>query len=78
MSTHFHSLAQCVKGLLAFGVFISDGIASHVAIDIIWRTYVVDKIQNHKNALLWEYVLRTAVVILTCETSSFEVNFSKF
>lgn len=60
-----------MKGFLAFGVFISDGIASHVAIDIIWRTYVVDKIQNRNNKLLYEYVLRTAIVILTCKDETF-------
>lgn len=62
-----HRLAQSVKGLLAFGVYISHGIASHVAIDLTWKTYIVDKIRNESNKLKWEYVLRTSIVLLTCK-----------
>ncbi|XP_031630072.1 proton-coupled amino acid transporter-like protein CG1139 [Contarinia nasturtii] len=58
-------LAQSVKGMLAFGIFITHGVACYVAIDLTWNKYVVDKISNEKHKLFWEYVVRFVIVLIT-------------
>lgn len=63
---HPHRLAQSVKGMLAFGIFITHGIACYVAIDITWNKYIVDRISNDRHKLMWEYVVRTVLVLITC------------
>lgn len=60
-------LAHSVKAMLAFGIYITHGIACYVAIDITWNTYIVDKISNDRYKLLWEYVVRTVIVLITCK-----------
>lgn len=60
-------LAQSVKGMLAFGIYITHGIACYVAIDLTWNKYVVDRISNGRHKLLWEYVVRTVIVLITCK-----------
>lgn len=68
---HFSpSLAQLVKAMLAFGIFITHGLACYVAIDITWNDYVNKKLGDSPNKLLWEYVVRTLLVLVTCEYSS--------
>lgn len=70
--SHFHSrLAQSVKGMLAFGIYITHGIACYVAIDLTWNTYIVEKITNDRYKLLWEYVVRTGIVLFTCKNFSY-------
>lgn len=51
--------------MLAFGIFITHGIACYVAIDLVWNKYVVSHIKNDQRKLLWEYVLRTVIVLIT-------------
>ncbi|XP_031626914.1 proton-coupled amino acid transporter-like protein pathetic [Contarinia nasturtii] len=58
-------LSHAVKGMLAFGIFITHGVACYVAIDIAWNRYIVDKISNERYKLLWEYVVRTVIVLIT-------------
>ncbi|XP_031630763.1 proton-coupled amino acid transporter-like protein CG1139 [Contarinia nasturtii] len=58
-------LANLVKGMLTFGIFITHGVACYVAIDLIWNKYVVCRISSDRNVLVWEYVVRTAVVLVT-------------
>lgn len=53
--------------MLAFGIFITHGIACYVAIDLVWNKYVVEHIKNDQHKLLWEYVLRTVIVLITCK-----------
>lgn len=59
-------LAHSVRGMLAFGIYITHGIACYVAIELTWNSYVVDKISNERHKLIWEYVVRTIVVMITC------------
>lgn len=59
-----------VKAMLAFGIFITHGLACYVAIDITWNDYVTKRIGDHPNKLLWEYVVRTLLVLSTCEYNS--------
>lgn len=60
-------LALSVKGMLAFGIFITHGIACYVAIDLVWNKYITNDIKNGQHKLLWEYVLRTVIVLITCK-----------
>lgn len=60
-------MAQSVKGMLAFGIFITHGVACYVAIDLVWNKYVVDKITNENRKLFWEYVVRFVIVLITCK-----------
>lgn len=52
--------------MLAFGIYITHGVACYVAIDITWNDYVVKKLGETSNKLLWEYVTRTLLVLVTC------------
>lgn len=62
-----YRLAQAVQAMLAFGIFITHGIACYVAIDLVWTNYVVEKITNDSKKLLYEYVVRTLIVLVTCK-----------
>lgn len=59
------TLAQAVKAMLAFGIYITHGVACYVAIDITWNDYVVKKLGDTSNKLLWEYATRTLLVLVT-------------
>lgn len=65
-----HRAAQLAKGMLAFGIFITHGLACYVAIDITWTDYVEKKVGNSPRKLLWEYVVRTLLVLVTCKKKS--------
>ncbi|EDW78915.1 uncharacterized protein Dwil_GK11241 [Drosophila willistoni] len=58
-------LAQCVKGMLAFAIYITHGLACYVAIDITWNDYVADRLGPQRNKLFWEYAVRTLLVLAT-------------
>ncbi|XP_011195874.1 proton-coupled amino acid transporter-like protein CG1139 [Zeugodacus cucurbitae] len=58
-------LAQCVKGMLAFAIYITHGLACYVAIDITWNDYVAEKLGPQRSKLFWEYVVRTSMVLVT-------------
>lgn len=60
-------LAQLAKGMLAFGIFITHGLACYVAIDITWNDYIVKRVVNSPRKLLCEYVVRTLLVLVTCK-----------
>lgn len=57
--------------MLAFGIFITHGIAGYVAIDLVWTKYVVAKLNVDSRKLLWEYVVRTLIVLFTCKLPLF-------
>ncbi|XP_037931520.1 proton-coupled amino acid transporter-like protein CG1139 [Teleopsis dalmanni] len=58
-------LAQCVKGLLAFAIYITHGLACYVAIDITWNDYVARKLGPQRKKVFWEYAVRTLLVLVT-------------
>lgn len=62
-----YSLAQCVKGMLAFAIFITHGLACYVAIDITWTDYLVQRLGSGPRKVFWEYVVRTGLVLVTCK-----------
>lgn len=53
--------------MLSFGMFITHGLACHVAIEISWHDYVLKRVSNSSKQLLWNYVNRTVIVLSTCE-----------
>ncbi|KAH8371237.1 hypothetical protein KR093_006713 [Drosophila rubida] len=57
--------AQIVKGMLAFAIYITHGLACYVAIDITWNDYVGKKLSPQRNKLFWEYAVRTGLVLIT-------------
>ena len=66
---HFR-LAEGVKGLLAFAMCSSYAIQFYVAIDIFWTNWLAKRLTASKNILLWEYVVRTSIVLVTCKSSA--------
>lgn len=72
-----YRLAQSVKAMLAFGIYITHGIACYVAIDITWNKYIVDRISNDRHKLLWEYLVRTVIVLITCKNIDYLLTFLK-
>ncbi|XP_041987846.1 proton-coupled amino acid transporter-like protein CG1139 [Aricia agestis] len=58
-------LASVVQCLLAFAIFVTHGLACYVAIDILWNEYIGQRLLNSNHRLLWEYVLRTTIVLIT-------------
>lgn len=68
---YLYRLAHSVRGMLAFGIFISHGVACYVAIELTWNSYFVDKISNERNKWICEYVVRTVVAMITCKLKMF-------
>ncbi|CAH0703678.1 unnamed protein product [Spodoptera exigua] len=58
-------LANVVQCLLAFAIFITHGLACYVAIDILWNEYIGIRLLNSKHRFLWEYFIRTTIVLMT-------------
>ncbi|VVC86281.1 unnamed protein product, partial [Leptidea sinapis] len=58
-------LASVVQCLLAFAIFITHGLACYVAIDIAWNEYIGVRLLNSSHRIIWEYILRTSIVLLT-------------
>ncbi|XP_043286121.1 proton-coupled amino acid transporter-like protein CG1139 [Venturia canescens] len=56
-------MAQCIKIMFAFAIFITYGLQGYVPVEIIWNTYLEHRIV--KNKVLWEYVCRTLVTLVT-------------
>ncbi|XP_055598119.1 proton-coupled amino acid transporter-like protein CG1139 [Uranotaenia lowii] len=58
-------LAQCVKGMLAFAIYITHGLACYVAIDITWNDYMKKRFGESPRSIIWEYLMRTVLVLVT-------------
>ncbi|XP_012267261.2 proton-coupled amino acid transporter-like protein CG1139 [Athalia rosae] len=58
-------LARCVQGLLALAIYISHALQCYVAIEITWNEYLGPKLEKNSHRLLWEYVMRTGLVVIT-------------
>lgn len=58
-------LAQCVKGMLAFAIYITHGLACYVAIDITWNDYMKKHWGDSPRSTFYEYVVRTVLVLIT-------------
>lgn len=60
-------MAQLAKGIMAFGIFVSHGLACYVAFDITWNGYVKKRLGVDRKKIVWELVVRTILVLATCE-----------
>lgn len=58
-------MAQSIKIMFAIAIFITYALQAYVPVEILWTTYLDHRIQNRK--LLWEYVCRTVVTLVTCK-----------
>lgn len=58
-------LAQVIQGTLAIAIFITYALQCYVAVDITWNMYIEPKMSKHPRKLLWEYVCRTVIVLIT-------------
>lgn len=67
------ALANAVQILLAIAIFFTHPIQCYVAIDIIWNEYIAPNLEKNSHKLLWEYVVRTSLVLLTCKWTSVRV-----
>lgn len=65
-------LAKSVQILLAIAIFFTHPIQCYVAIDIVWNEYIASNFEKNSHKLLWEYVVRTSLVLLTCKWTSLE------
>ncbi|XP_046389900.1 proton-coupled amino acid transporter-like protein CG1139 isoform X2 [Ischnura elegans] len=62
---HEQILAQCVKIMLAFSIFITYGLQAYVADDIAWNIYLAPRMEKNSHKILWEYAVRTGLVLIT-------------
>lgn len=60
-----YSMAQSIKIMFAIAIFITHALQGYVPVDIIWNTYLDQKIQKRK--IFWEYVCRTIITLSTCK-----------
>ncbi|XP_054008695.1 proton-coupled amino acid transporter-like protein CG1139 [Hylaeus anthracinus] len=58
-------LAKSVQILLAVAIFFTHPIQCYVAIDIVWNEYMAPMMEKNSHKLLWEYVVRTVLVLVT-------------
>ncbi|GLV45553.1 uncharacterized protein CBL_02573 [Carabus blaptoides fortunei] len=58
-------LGQVVRITLAVAIYITHGLQGYVAFDITWNGYLKKRTDKNSHPLLWEYVLRTCLVIFT-------------
>ncbi|CAD1471332.1 unnamed protein product, partial [Heterotrigona itama] len=58
-------LAKSVQILLAIAIFFTHPIQCYVAIDIAWNEYIAPNFEKNSHKVLWEYVVRTSLVLLT-------------
>lgn len=58
-------LAQSVKLIFAIAIFITYALQCYVPVEIVWNQYLKKHLEDSKNKLLVEYVLRTVIVIIT-------------
>ncbi|XP_026295649.1 proton-coupled amino acid transporter-like protein CG1139 isoform X2 [Apis mellifera] len=56
-------MAQSIKIMFAIAIFITHALQGYVPVDIIWNTYLDQKIQKRK--IFWEYVCRTILTLST-------------
>ncbi|XP_011864107.1 PREDICTED: proton-coupled amino acid transporter 1 [Vollenhovia emeryi] len=58
-------LGIAVQILLAIAIFFTHPIQCYVAIDIVWNEYLSQYLDKYRFKLLWEYVVRTVIILIT-------------
>lgn len=61
------NLGIAVQILLAIAIFFTHPIQCYVAIDITWNEYISHYLEKYPYKLFWEYVVRTIIILITCE-----------
>lgn len=61
------NLGIAVQILLAIAIFFTHPIQCYVAIDISWNEYISPFFEKYRYKMLWEYVVRTIIILITCE-----------
>lgn len=59
------TIAQVINLLYASAIYISYGLQGYVPVTILWNDYVGKNLQENKNKLLFEYLLRFILVVIT-------------
>ncbi|KAF7417578.1 hypothetical protein HZH68_000231 [Vespula germanica] len=59
------ALAKCVQILLALAIYFTQPIQCYVAIDIVWNEYLSPRLEKNSYRKLWEYFVRTGLVLIT-------------
>jgi proton-coupled amino acid transporter len=62
-----YSLAQSVRVMLAVAIFVTHGLQCYVAVDITWNHYMLPRFQKLSHKFVLEYIVRTGLVLTTCE-----------
>lgn len=60
-------MAQSIKIMFAIAIFITHALQGYVPVEIIWHTYLDQKI--HRRKIFWEYVCRTIITLATCKST---------
>lgn len=63
--------AKIAQILLAISIFFTHALQCYVAIDISWNEYIFPRMSKVRRTVIWEYVLRTSIVLVTCKSSSY-------
>lgn len=58
-------LAQSVRVMQSIAIFCTFAIPNYIVFDIVWNRYIKLKLEKNACTLLWEYIFRTSIVILT-------------
>lgn len=61
----FFSLTQVVNSLYAFAIYISYGLNGFVPIQLVWDTYLIERLKDSRWKIAWEYLLRVMLVGIT-------------
>lgn len=62
-------LAESVRLMMALSIFLSYALQFYVPIDIAWPA-IKAKIPTERMQVIWEYIFRTVLVIITCKTAT--------
>lgn len=64
-----YRLSQAVQIIFAIAVFISYGLQGYVPVEIIWKTYLREKLEGSSSGKLtfYEYLTRVVVAIFICK-----------
>lgn len=64
---HDEKLAQSVKLMLAMAIYCTYALSQYVAFDLLWNNIIEPKLEKTKMKIIYEYGVRTTIVIITCE-----------
>lgn len=54
--------------MLAVAIFTTHALSMYVAIDIVWTQNLLRRFEKSYYVNIWEYAIRTCLVILTCKS----------